>query len=113
MWSINECLQLFSLQRTADELGRNKMFDSLKKMVSELEYFDVSCDWSGLEGDDICPPLSDEAIYQRKMLLSYFDLPLCSNSYDLLFEAGTAMKALWPEHYEIELKQIMAEWNNP
>ena len=23
------------------------------------------------------------------------------------------MKALWPDHYEIELKQIMAEWNNP
>lgn len=47
------------------------------------------------------------------MMLSYFDLPLCSNSYDLLHEAGVAMKALWPDHYEIELKQIMAEWNNP
>ena len=47
------------------------------------------------------------------MMLSYFDLPLLSNSYDLLHEAGAAMKALWPDHYEIELKQIMAEWNNP
>jgi hypothetical protein len=47
------------------------------------------------------------------MMLSYFDLPLVSNSYDLLHEAGSAMKALWPDHYEIELKQIMAEWNNP
>lgn len=46
-------------------------------------------------------------------MLSYFDLPLLSNSYDLLNEAGTAMKALWPDHYEIELKQIIADWNNP
>lgn len=46
-------------------------------------------------------------------MLSYFDLPLLSNSYDLLYEAGTAMKALWPDHYEIELKQIIADWNNP
>lgn len=23
------------------------------------------------------------------------------------------MRALWPDHYEIELKQVMAEWNNP
>lgn len=47
------------------------------------------------------------------MMLSYFDLPLISNSFDLLYELGNAMKALWPDHYEIELKQIMAEWNDP
>jgi hypothetical protein len=47
------------------------------------------------------------------MMLSYFELPIISNSYDLLYEIGNAMKALWPDHYEIELKQIIAEWNNP
>lgn len=39
IWSINECLQLFSMQKSADEMGRNKMFDSLKKVVTELDYF--------------------------------------------------------------------------
>jgi hypothetical protein len=47
------------------------------------------------------------------MLLSYFDLPIICNSYDLIYELGIAMRALWPDHYEIELKQVMAEWNNP
>ena len=47
------------------------------------------------------------------MMISYFDLPIISHSYDLIFEISRAMKALWPDHYEIELKQIMAEWNNP
>jgi len=23
------------------------------------------------------------------------------------------MKAIWPDHYEIELKQLMSDWNNP
>jgi hypothetical protein len=59
VWSIYECLQLFSLQKSSDELGRNKMFDSLKKIVMELEYFEVRCDWSGLDRDDICPPLNE------------------------------------------------------
>ena len=44
------------------------------------------------------------------MLLSYFDLPPITNSFDLLFEVGRAMKALWPDHFEIELKQLMSEW---
>ena len=33
------------------------------------------------------------------MLLSYFDMPPISCSFDLLFEAGRAMKALWPDHF--------------
>jgi len=40
-------------------------------------------------------------VKQKKMLLSYFDLPLISNSYDLIYEIGFAMKSLWPDHYEI------------
>ena len=35
-FALYECLQLFSLEKSADEIGRNKMFDSLKKMVNEL-----------------------------------------------------------------------------
>lgn len=23
------------------------------------------------------------------------------------------MKGIWPDHYEIELKQLMSDWNNP
>jgi hypothetical protein len=33
---IYECLQIFSLQKSADEIGRNKMFDALKKLVNDL-----------------------------------------------------------------------------
>jgi hypothetical protein len=47
------------------------------------------------------------------MLLNFYDLPPISCSFDLLFEAGRAMKALLPDHYEIELKQLMADWHNP
>jgi hypothetical protein len=51
--------------------------------------------------DDICPPLTEAQIQQKKLLLSYFDLPLISCSFDLLYETGHAMRALWPDHYEI------------
>ena len=111
IFTINECLQLVGLQKSADELGRNRMFDSLKRVVMDLEYFEVQ--EAGIEGDDLSPPLDAGQLHQRRMMLSYYDLPLISCSYDLLFEIGTAMRALWPDHYEIEMKQIMAEWNNP
>lgn len=52
-------------------------------------------------------------IKQRKLLLSYFDLPPITCSFDLILEAGHAMKSIWPDHYEIELKQLMSDWNNP
>lgn len=35
-FSMYECLQLISHQKSADEMGKNKMFDSLKRMVAEL-----------------------------------------------------------------------------
>ena len=40
LFSINECLQLFALEKSADELGRNKMCDSLKGFVQEVRYFE-------------------------------------------------------------------------
>ena len=40
LFSINECLQFITLQRTADELGRNKMFDVLREFVREVHYFE-------------------------------------------------------------------------
>lgn len=33
IFTIHECLQLIALQKSADELGRNRMFDSLKRVV--------------------------------------------------------------------------------
>jgi hypothetical protein len=36
VFSIYECLQIFSMQKFSDELGRNKMFDSLKTVVTKL-----------------------------------------------------------------------------
>ena len=38
---LYECLQLFSIQKSSDEIGRNKMFDSLKKVVVELDYWSI------------------------------------------------------------------------
>jgi hypothetical protein len=46
-------------------------------------------------------------------MLSYYDMPIISNSLDLIYQIGGAMKALRPEHYEIEMKQVMSEWHNP
>lgn len=46
-------------------------------------------------------------------MLSYYDMPIISNSLDLIFQIGEAMKALRPDHYEIEMKQVMSEWHNP
>ena len=98
-FSIFECLQLFSLQKSSDEIGRNKMFDSLKKMVIELEYWTIKREVNMNEKDDVCPNLTESILKQKKMLLSYFDLPPISCSFDLLFETGRAMKALWPDHF--------------
>ena len=47
----------------------------------------------------MCPNLSENTLRQKKLLLSYFDLPPISESFDLLFEVGRAMKALWPDHF--------------
>ena len=40
-------------------------------------------------------------------------MPIVSNSLDLIFLVGDAMRNLRPEHYEMEMKEIMAEWHNP
>ena len=37
IFSIYECLQLFRLCRSADELGRNKMFESLKIFINNMD----------------------------------------------------------------------------
>lgn len=41
-------------------------------------------------------------------MLSYYDMPIIANSLDLIFQIGEAMKSLRPEHYEIEMKQVMS-----
>ena len=76
-------------------MGKNKMFDSLKKMVMELDYWSVQRQNGGVK-NDIFPPLTDADLKQKKMLLSYFDMYPISCSFDLLFEVSKAMKALWP-----------------
>ena len=75
------------------------MFESLKKMVVDLDFWKVKREDSEHSKDDVCPNLSESDLRQKKMLLSYFDLPPVSCSFDLLFEVGRAMKALWPDHY--------------
>lgn len=82
-------------------------------MVLELDFWEIKREESSLDKDDICPHLKEEDLKQKKMLLSYFDLPPISCSFDLLFETGRTMKTLWPDHYEIELKQQMSDWNSP
>lgn len=84
-FGIYECLQLFSLHKSADELGRNKMFDALKKMMIDLNFWQIKREESSNDKDDICLKLTDEILRQKKLLLSYFDLPPISCSFDLLF----------------------------
>ena len=50
---------------------------------------------------DICHILTNEEIERKKLLLSYYDLPIISHSFDLINQVGEAMKNLRPEHYEI------------
>ena len=111
-FSLYQCLQLFSLEKSTDEIGRNKMFDALKKMVVELEYWPINRQVNPNPKDDVCPNLNEKSLLLKKMLLSYFDLPPISESFDLLYEVGRAMKALWPDHFEIQLKELTADWNN-
>jgi len=40
-FSMYECLQLIRHQKTADEMGKNTMFDSLKRMVVNLDYWSI------------------------------------------------------------------------
>ena len=61
------------------------MFDSLKKMVVNLDYWIINRDDIPLPKDDICPKLSFEELQQKKLLLSYYDLPPIHHSLDLLY----------------------------
>jgi len=51
---IFELLQLFGRQKMPDEIGRNKMFDSLKYLLVELKYFEINPDYSNFKDTDIC-----------------------------------------------------------
>ena len=44
--------------------------------------------------------------------MNYYDTPIISNFFDLILEVGQAMRNLRSEYYEIEMKQIMAEWHS-
>ena len=46
-------------------------------------------------------------------MLSYYDMPIMSSSFDLVYQIGETMKKIRPEHYENDMKEVMAEWNNP
>lgn len=41
-FSTYECLQLFSLLKFADEIGRNRMFDALKKIILEIDFWQIN-----------------------------------------------------------------------
>lgn len=103
-----ELLQLFAAQKMPDEIGRNKMFDSLKELLSTLSYSEVSPDYSNFKDTDICHVPTPEEVTRKKLMLSYYDMPIISTSFDLIYQIGETMKNLRPQHYEIEMKEIMA-----
>lgn len=89
------------------------MFDALKTLLVELKYFSLEPDYTNFKDTDICHMMSTEELNRKKLMLSYYDMPIISNSLDLIFQIGETMKSLRPDHYEIEMKQVMAEWHNP
>lgn len=89
------------------------MFDALKELLSHLAYSQVNPDYSNFKPTDICHILSPDELTRKKLMLSYYDMPIISSSFDLIFQIGEAMKNLRADHYEIEMKQVMAEWHNP
>jgi hypothetical protein len=40
--------------------------------------------------------MSKDELDRKKLMLSYYDMPIISNSLDLIFQIGEAMKALRP-----------------
>ena len=65
------------------------------------------------EHDDIAKIPSGKDLNTHKLMVSYYNLPIISSSLDLIHYISIVMKILRPEHYEIEIKQTMAEWNDP
>ena len=89
------------------------MFDALKQFLYELPYTVVPLSYHDFIDSDICHKIDQDELERKKLLLSYYDMPIVSNSLDLIFLVGDAMRNLRPEHYEMEMKEIMAEWHNP
>jgi hypothetical protein len=89
------------------------MVDALKAILLNLRYCELNPDYSHFKDTDICHQLTAEELTRKKLMLSYYDMPIISNSLDLIFQIGEAMKSLRSEHYEMELKQVMSEWHNP
>lgn len=109
VFGIYQFLQLFALMRTPDEIGRNKMFDALTSTLIELESFPVPLDADSIpQPSDIFTLPSSQTLYLKSLLLSYFSMPILSNSLDLVSSLATAMRALRPDHYELDLRQIVA-----
>ena len=89
------------------------MFDALKQLLTNVTLSEVNPDYSNFKDSDICHIPNEEEITRKKLMLSYYDMPIIKTSFDLIFQIGEAMKNLRPSHYEIEMKEVMAEWHNP
>lgn len=46
-------------------------------------------------------------------MLSYYDMPIISTSFDMIYQIAETMKKLRPDHYENEMKEVMGTWYNP
>lgn len=88
-----------------DEIGRNKMFDTLKDTLTQLSQYEVSLNFEQIENeDDICNIQTRDQIRLRKFMLSYYDMAIISESTDLILPIITTMRTLRPQSYVLQLQ---------
>jgi hypothetical protein len=94
---MNEFLQMFSNIQMPDEIGRNRMLEILRETLGKLTEFGVGIDLAQISrSDDICNVQTQEQIKLKKLMLSYYDIPIISTSLDLILPIISAMKYLRP-----------------
>jgi len=83
-----------------DELGRNRMFDTLRDTLKRLGKFEMNLKLDDIRpDDDICNVQRQDQIKLKKFMLSYYDIPIISNSMDLVYPIISAMKTLRAESF--------------
>lgn len=86
-------------------MGRNRMFDTLRETLKRMGRFEIQLKVDDIrKDDDICNVQKMEQIKLKKFMLSYYDIPIISESIDLIYPIISAMKYLRPESFVHELQ---------
>lgn len=81
------------------------MFDTLRDTLKKLGKFEMNLNLNDIQSDDdICNVQRKDQIKLKKFMLSYYDIPIISNSLDLVYPIISAMKNLRAESFVHELQ---------